>query len=128
MRAAIAECLVRTAGVVPLNPLSNGAPSFGEAAKVMQPDTLLFKTTKEALDETILLRRIRRNELLAQPVIAASGAKAPALKDESVIATNYRRWTLRAQRAEACEAGLFERQLGFSGATTQGELPDRDSR
>ena len=71
--------------------LGNGGAGFGEAAEVMQPDTLLFETTKEALDETILLGRIRRNELLAQTIIAAGGTKAPALKDESIIAPNYRR-------------------------------------
>ena len=81
---------MRTPGVVPFDPLSNGGASFGEAAEVVQPDALLFKTTKEALDEAILLGRIGRNELLAQPVIAASGAKAPALEDESVVSANYR--------------------------------------
>jgi hypothetical protein len=82
---------MRTHDVVPLDPLGNGSASLGEAAKVMQPDALLFKTTKEALDEAILLRRVRCNEFLAQTVIAASGAKAPALEDESVVAANYRR-------------------------------------
>jgi hypothetical protein len=33
-----------------LNPFSNGSASFGEAAKVVQPDALLFKTTKEIGD------------------------------------------------------------------------------
>jgi hypothetical protein len=81
---------VRTRDVVPLDPLSNGSASFAETAEVMQPDALLLKTTKEALDEAILLRRIGCNELLAQPVIAARGAKAPTLEDEAVIAANNR--------------------------------------
>jgi hypothetical protein len=38
---------VRAPGVVPLDPLGNGGASFGEAAEVMQPDTLPFETTKE---------------------------------------------------------------------------------
>ena len=81
---------MRTPDVVPFDPLSNGGASFGEAAEVVQPDTLLLETTEEALDETILVGCIGRNELLAQPVIAAGGAKAPTLKDESVVAANYR--------------------------------------
>jgi hypothetical protein len=72
---------MRTPGVVPFDPLGNGGASFGEGAEVMQPDTLLFETAEEALYETILLGRIGRNELQAQPAIAASGAKAPALED-----------------------------------------------
>ena len=81
---------MRAPGVVPLNPLSNGGASFGEAAEGMEPDALLLETTKEALDEAILLWCIGCNELLTQPVIAASGAKAPALEDEPVVAPNYR--------------------------------------
>jgi hypothetical protein len=48
---------MRTPGVVPFDPLSNGGASFGEAAEVVQPDALLFETAKEALDEAILLGR-----------------------------------------------------------------------
>src|SRR5580693_2167039 len=113
---------MRTPGVVPFDPLGNSGASFGEAAEIVQPDALLFKATKEALDETILLRRIGRNEFLTEPVIAAGGAKAPALEDESIVTTYYRCRTFRSQRAEACQAGLFERPLGFPGATTQGEF------
>ena len=76
---------MRTPGVVPFDPLSNGGASFGKAAEVMQPDALFLETTKEALDEAVLLWRIGCNELLAQPVIAASGAKTPALEDESIV-------------------------------------------
>ena len=109
-------------GVVPLDPLSNGGASFGEAAEVVLPDALLFETAKEAFDEAVLLGGIGRNELLAQPVIAAGGAKAPALEDESIIAAHHRGRTVGAQRAEARQAGLLERPLGFLGATAQGEL------
>jgi hypothetical protein len=68
-----------------LDPLSNGGASFGEAAEVMQPDTLLFETTKEPLNEAVLLGRTGCNELLTQTVIAASDAKAPALENESIV-------------------------------------------
>lgn len=88
----------------------------------MQPDAFLFKTTKEALDETIPLQRMWRNELLTQRVMAASGAKAPALKNQSVIAANYRCRTLRMHSSEACQTGLFERPLGFLGTTAEREF------
>ena len=81
---------MRTSGVVPFDPVGNSSASFGEAAEVVQPDTFFFETTEEALDEPVLLRRVGSDELLTKPVIAASGAKAPALEDESVIASNYR--------------------------------------
>ena len=72
-------------GVVPFDPLSNGGAGFGEAGEVMLPDTLLFEATKEAFDEAVLFGSIRRDELLAQAVIAASGVKTPALKDEAIL-------------------------------------------
>jgi hypothetical protein len=53
MRAAIAD-------VVTFDLRGNGGAGFGEAAEVVQPDTLLFETAEEALDETILLGRIGR--------------------------------------------------------------------
>jgi hypothetical protein len=54
---------MRASGVVPLDPLVNGSASFGEAVEVVQPDALLLETTKEALDEAVLLWRIGCNEL-----------------------------------------------------------------
>src|ERR1700728_3499982 len=113
---------MRTPGVVPFDPFSNGAASFGEAAEVVQPNALLFETSKEALDETILLGRIGRNELLAQPVIATGGAKAPALEDKSIVTAYYRCRTFRAHSAEARQASLLERPLGFPGTTAQREF------
>src|SRR5271167_2367208 len=113
---------MRTPGVIPFDPLSNGGTSFGEAAEVVQPDTLLLETAKEALDEAILLGRIGRNELLAQPVIATGGAKAPALEDKSIVTAYYRCRTFRAHSAEARQASLLERPLGFLGTTAQREF------
>jgi hypothetical protein len=71
---------MRTFGVVPLNPLSNGGASLGEVAKVIQPDALLFEAAEEAFDEAVLRRRIRRDEFLTQLIVAAGGANAPTLK------------------------------------------------
>ena len=81
---------MRPFGVVPFNPLSNGRPGFGEIAKVILPHAFFLETTKEALDETVLLGCIGRDEFLAQAVIAAGGTKTPTLKDEAIVAPNYR--------------------------------------
>jgi hypothetical protein len=81
---------VWTSGVLPLDPLSDGGASFSEAGEVLEPDAILLETPKEALDEAILLGRIGCNEFLVQRVIGASGAKAPALEDDAVIAANCR--------------------------------------
>jgi hypothetical protein len=67
-----------------MNPVSNGSASFGEVAEVVLPDTFLLEAAEKPLDDSILLRRIGSDELLAQPVVAAWGAKAPALKDQTL--------------------------------------------
>ena len=69
-------------GVVPANPLSEGGSGFGEVAKVVLPDALLLETAKEAFDNSILFGSVRRDELRAEPVVAAGSAKAAALKDQ----------------------------------------------
>ena len=66
---------MRTPGVVPFDPLGNGSATFGEAAEVVQPDALLFKTTKEALDEPVLLRDIGSEKLQTEPVIGQAARK-----------------------------------------------------
>jgi hypothetical protein len=109
-----------------VNPPSNGSSGFGEVAEIVLPNTLLFKAAKEALDHAILLGRIGRDELLAQAIIAARGAKAPALKDQTIIAAHHRGRTIRTQGTEACQAGLLERPLGFLSATAQCELKAHD--
>src|SRR6516162_1986616 len=126
MWTAIAEGLVWPFGVVPLNPMSNGSASFGEVAEVMLPDTLLFKAAKETLDDTVLLRRIRSNEFLAQPIVTTGGTKASALENQAIITTHHRGRAIGTQRTEPRQAGLLERPLGFLGTTAQSELKARD--
>jgi hypothetical protein len=70
--------------------VSNSGAGFGEAGEVMLPDALFFEAAKEAFDEAVLFGSVGRDELLVKTVIAAGGAKTPALKDESVIASDYR--------------------------------------
>src|ERR1700722_10316554 len=109
-------------GVIPFDPVSNSGAGIGEAGEVMLPDALLFEAAKEAFDEAVLFRCIRRNEFLAQTVITARGAKTPALKNQSIVRAHHWRRTLGAQRAEARQAGLLERTFGFLGAAAQGEF------
>src|SRR5271157_748790 len=101
MRTQIAERLMRALAVVPIDPASDGGARLSEIAEVVLPDALLFEAAKEALDEPILLRRIGRDELLAQAIVAAGGAKAPALKDQPIVAAHHR----GRLRDAACRSG-----------------------
>ena len=85
----------------------------GEALLFMAQQRLCFKASKETLDHAVLLRRVRRDELLAKPVVAARLAEPPALEDQSVIGANHRRLTLRPQASKPFDACLLERPLCF---------------
>ena len=71
--------------LIPFNPLSNGGAGFGEAGEVMLPGALFLEAAKEAFDEALLFGSVGRDELMAQAVIAAGGAKTPALKNQSIV-------------------------------------------
>ena len=58
-----------SARVVPMNPPADAVVSLLEGVKPLEPDALLFDASEEALDEAVLLRRIRRDELLGLSLI-----------------------------------------------------------
>jgi hypothetical protein len=118
---------MRTLGVIPFDPLGDGSTSLGKAGEVVLPNTLLFQAAKEAFDNAVLFRGIRSDKLRAQLVIAAGGAKPPALENQPVITSHHRGRTVRPQRTEARQAGFLERVLGFLGATAQRELETGDA-
>ena len=58
--------------------------------KYMLPDTFFFETAKEPLDQDVLFRRIGRDEFLPYLIVPPGLPKAPALKDQSIIAAEDR--------------------------------------
>src|SRR5438046_10422874 len=113
--------------VVPADPPPHGAAGLDEAREAVLPDALFLQATEEALDHPVLLRGIRRDELLAEPVVATGGAETPALEDETVVAADDGRCSIGPQRAEAIDAGFLERALSFLGATPSGKQIGRAS-
>jgi len=121
-RAHVVESLVRPFRVVPIDPPPNHAPSFPEAREVVLPGALLLQAAKESLDETVLLRRVRRDELLFQSVVSAGATKPAALEDEAIVRANDRRVSSWPQSSEPADTRLFECPLGFSSASSEREL------
>ena len=72
--------------VVPVDPVSNDPPRLLKRLEPVLSDTLVFQTAKEPLNQPILLRRIRRDELLLQPIVSTGLAKSPTLENQPVIA------------------------------------------
>lgn len=89
--------------------------------------TLLFKRAEESLDHPVLLWRVRRDVLLAQPVVPARLAESARLEDEPVVGSDYRSQARRAQRAEAFDARRFEGALRLACSQAQSELVANDA-
>src|SRR5689334_22260913 len=112
--------------IVPADPPPHGATGLDEAGEALLPDALFLQTAEEALDHPVLLRRVRRDELLAQPVVATRGPKPPALEDQAVVAADYGCGAIGPQRAEAINAGFLERAFGLLRATPSSRLVAHD--
>jgi hypothetical protein len=76
-----------------------------------------LQATQKPLDDSILVGRLASDELLAQPVVAACGAKAPHLKDQPVVAAHYPHRAIRAQRPKPRQTRFREGALSFLRAT-----------
>lgn len=103
-RTEVAEGLVRPAVIVPADPVGYGASRLREAGKLMLPDTLFLETAKEPFDEPVLLRRVRRDELLGQPIVPTGLPELPTLKDQAIVTAQDRRRE-GPHGPEASEAG-----------------------
>ena len=77
-----------------MKPTADGASGFCKIAEIMLPGAFLFQATKEPFNQTVLLRRIRRNVFLRQPIILTSSPETTALENQAVIAPD--RWHFTA--------------------------------
>ena len=98
-RASIAQRLIRALFVVPPQPVPNDPPRLLERLKPMLSDTFLFETPKEPFNDPILFRRIRRDELLLQPIVSTGLSKSPTLEDQPIVAAEDR-CALRTQGSQ----------------------------
>src|SRR5688500_5232419 len=102
---------MRSAFVVPSQPGSDPLPRFLKRLELMLPDALFFETPKESFDDAILLRRVRRDELLLQPIVPIGLPEPTTLKDQAVVTAQDRR-PCRPQRAEALQTRGLDGPLG----------------
>ena len=105
--AAVAERLMRTVVVVPLQPVPDDPSGLLECLKHVLPDTLFFETAKEPFNNSVLLRRVGRDEFLLQSIVMTGLSKSTALEDQTVVAAENRRPD-RTERPDPLEAGSFD--------------------
>ena len=85
-RAPVPEGAMGPFLVIPVDPVPNDPPRLLKRLERVLPDTLVFQTPKEPLNHPILLGRIRRDELLLQPIVSTGLAKPATLENQPVIA------------------------------------------
>src|SRR5262245_14833712 len=119
---------MRTPFVVPADPPPHSAARLHEAREAVLPDAFFLQAPKEALHDPVLLRRVGRDELLAEAVVLASRPKPPALEDEPVVTAQDRRGAVGTERAEALDTRGLERPLRLLGAAPAGNSYPTSSR
>jgi len=94
--------------VVKAYPVADDAAGMLQGFKPVPVSTLLFKRSDDSLHHAVLLRAVRRDELLAKPVAANQCRVAATGKNEPVVRPKQERLRDTAQRAEAGDQGVLQ--------------------
>src|SRR5690242_20966752 len=84
---------------------------------------LLLESADQALDHAVLLRAVRRDELLLQAVAAYQRGVAAAGEYQTVVRAKQERCTHAAQAAKATDQCLFQGGLGGLGLGAARQMP-----
>ena len=76
---------MRSAVVIKMDPITDRPTGMLQCFKPLPMDALLFQGPDHPLHHAVLLRAMRRDELLFQPVASDQGCEASAGKDQAVV-------------------------------------------
>ena len=96
---------MRTAGVVELDPVSDGAGGVLDAFKAMAVNALLLQRPDDALDHTVLLRAMWGDELLPEAVASDQGRVMSAGEDQAIVRPEQERAVDAAEGSKAADQG-----------------------
>lgn len=117
---------MRPAVVVELYPVSHHASGVLLTLKTVTVDALLFQGTNDPLHHAVLLRAVRRNELLLQAVTADRRGEPTAGEDLTVVPVELCQIGHLPKDAEMGDQGLQYGHRGV-GFHAPGNLPDRNN-
>ncbi len=63
-RRFISQRLMRTTGIIPIDPLADRAPGFLKTAEIVLPNTFFLQTPKEAFYENNLFKEYKMQQVL----------------------------------------------------------------
>ena len=112
--------------VVELNPSGDLLSGVGRISKVVQPDTFFLERAKPSLDHAVLLRSVRRDELLVQTVLDASACEPFRGKDLAIVtAQNRALFSFGVDQAKLLQTPHFQRRFGLLGSASLADMkPD----
>lgn len=108
---------MRAPVVVEVDPVPDQAAGVLQGLEAVAMHALLLELADDPLDQAVLLRAMRRDELLAQPVAPDQGGEAAAGEHQAVIRAQQEWLGNPAQRAEAGDQRLLQGRLGRLGST-----------
>lgn len=100
---------MRAPVVVEADRVPDRACGVPDAVEALAVDALILQRPDEALDNAILLRAVRRDELLLQPVAADQRRIAPRCQDEAVVGSKQELLRHLPERAEPADQSMLQR-------------------
>lgn len=96
--------------VVP-DPALNYDLGLAQRLEGMEPDALFLQGTEESLDEAVLLRGLRRRELLGKAIGLYRAGVVATAENEPVIGAKGQRMLNAPQRPEPIDQRFLQRRL-----------------
>lgn len=106
---------MRALVVVEADPVPDGARGVLDAVEALAVDALLLQRPDNALDHAVLLRAVRRDELLLQPVAADQRRIAARCEDQAVVGSQQELPRHLPERAEPADQGMLQRACCRAG-------------
>ena len=100
---------MRPAGVVELDPVSDGPRGVLEALEAVAMNALLLQRPDDTFDNAVLLGTVRSDEFLLQTVAANQGHVVPAGEYQSIVRPQQEHAVDATQGAEAADQSIFQR-------------------
>jgi len=113
-------------GVVEADPLCDDTRGVLLGFKAMTMDALLFQSSDNAFNHSILLRAVRCDELLLEAVTAHEARVGPRGKNEPVVRPQQERRGNASQRLEPRDQRLLKRRHSGSRSAASRELPAKE--
>lgn len=112
--------------VIPVDPKVYRNSSLFQRGEVVLPGTFFFKGSKEALNNTILLRSVWGNKFLSKSVESASFTKPAALEDKTIITSDCRSFSNWSQSPKPIYTCSFKSSLSLVCSTSYRQFISND--